>query len=75
MPWHYIDPGQSSGKQPPGLFSDPPHTQQNAFIESFNGSLRDELFFCNRGVAVKRSITLVPSGVMLLSAVGMALPH
>ncbi|SFA58279.1 Integrase core domain-containing protein [Paracoccus halophilus] len=28
MPWHYIDPGQ---------------TQQNAFIESFNGSLRDEL--------------------------------
>ena len=28
MPWHYIDPGKS---------------QQNAFIESFNGSLRDEL--------------------------------
>jgi putative transposase len=26
--WHYIDPGQP---------------QQNAFIESFNGSLRDEL--------------------------------
>ena len=26
--WHYIDPGKS---------------QQNAFIESFNGSLRDEL--------------------------------
>lgn len=28
MPWHYIDPGKP---------------QQNAFIESFNGSLRDEL--------------------------------
>lgn len=27
-PWHYIDPGTP---------------QQNAFIESFNGSLRDEL--------------------------------
>ena len=27
-PWHYIDPGKP---------------QQNAFIESFNGSLRDEL--------------------------------
>ena len=26
--WHYIDPGKP---------------QQNAFIESFNGSLRDEL--------------------------------
>ena len=38
--WHYIDPGQSSGKQSPGLFSDPPHTQQNGLIESFNGSLR-----------------------------------
>ena len=35
-------PGQSSGKQSPGLFSDPPHTQQNGLIESFNGSLRDE---------------------------------
>jgi hypothetical protein len=31
--------------------------------------------FCNRGVAVKLSVTLVPSGVMLLSAVGMVLPH
>ena len=38
--WHYIEPGQSSGKQSPGLFSDPPHTQQNGLIESFNGSLR-----------------------------------
>ncbi len=28
VPWHYIDPGKP---------------QQNAFIESFNGSLRDEL--------------------------------
>jgi putative transposase len=28
IPWHYIDPGKP---------------QQNAFIESFNGSLRDEL--------------------------------
>lgn len=28
MDWHYIDPGKP---------------QQNAFIESFNGSLRDEL--------------------------------
>jgi len=28
VPWHYIDPGKS---------------QQNVFIESFNGSLRDEL--------------------------------
>jgi putative transposase len=28
VPWHYIDPGKQ---------------QQNAFIESFNGSLRDEL--------------------------------
>ena len=28
IPWHYIDPGRP---------------QQNAFIESFNGSLRDEL--------------------------------
>ncbi len=28
MPWHYIDPGKP---------------QQNAFIESFNRSLRDEL--------------------------------
>ena len=28
MEWHYIDPGKP---------------QQNAFIESFNGSLRDEL--------------------------------
>lgn len=28
MNWHYIDPGKP---------------QQNAFIESFNGSLRDEL--------------------------------
>ncbi|PCD75521.1 integrase core domain-containing protein, partial [Pseudothioclava arenosa] len=28
VPWHYIDPGRP---------------QQNAFIESFNGSLRDEL--------------------------------
>ena len=27
--WHDIDPGQSSGKQSPGLSSDPPHTQQN----------------------------------------------
>ena len=40
--WHYIEPGQSSGKQSPGLFFDPPHTQQNGLIESFNGSLRDE---------------------------------
>ena len=40
--WHYIDPGQLSGKQSAGLFSDPPHTQQNGLIESFNGSLRDE---------------------------------
>ena len=38
--WHYIDPGQSSGKQSPRLFSDPPHTQQNGLIECFNGSLR-----------------------------------
>ena len=52
--WHYINPGQSSGKPfashltprikcrllIPGLFSDPPHTQQNGLIESFNGSLR-----------------------------------
>ena len=28
VPWHYIDPGKP---------------QQNAFVESFNGSLRDEL--------------------------------
>ena len=28
IPWHYIDPGKP---------------QQNAYIESFNGSLRDEL--------------------------------
>ena len=42
MAWHYIDPGQLSGKQSAGLFSDPPHTQQNGLIESFNGSLRDE---------------------------------
>ena len=28
VPWHYIDPGKP---------------QQNAFIESFNGKLRDEL--------------------------------
>ena len=28
VPWHYIDPGKP---------------QQNAFIEAFNGSLRDEL--------------------------------
>jgi putative transposase len=28
VPWHFIDPGKP---------------QQNAFIESFNGSLRDEL--------------------------------
>jgi putative transposase len=28
VPWHYIDPGKP---------------QQNAFIESFNGSLHDEL--------------------------------
>ncbi|MBV64694.1 MAG: IS3 family transposase, partial [Halomonas sp.] len=28
LPWHYIDPGKP---------------QQNAFVESFNGSLRDEL--------------------------------
>ena len=28
MDWHYIDPGKP---------------QQNGFIESFNGSLRDEL--------------------------------
>jgi len=28
VPWHYIDPGKP---------------QQNAFIESFNGSVRDEL--------------------------------
>ena len=28
VPWHYIDPGKP---------------QQNAFIESFNGTLRDEL--------------------------------
>ena len=27
----------------PRCFSDPPHPQHNAFIESFNGSLRDEL--------------------------------
>lgn len=31
--WHYIDPGKP---------------QQNAFIESFNGSLRDELFACEQ---------------------------
>jgi hypothetical protein len=39
---HYIDPGQSSGRKSPGLFSDPPHTRRPGCIESFNGSLRDE---------------------------------
>jgi len=35
-------PTASSGKQSPGLFCDPPHTQQNGWIASFNGKLRDE---------------------------------
>ena len=31
-----------SGKQSPGLFSDPPNPTQNAYIESFNGRYREE---------------------------------
>jgi transposase InsO family protein len=31
-----------SGKQSPGLFSDPPNPTRNAHTESFNGRYRDE---------------------------------
>lgn len=41
--WHYIDPGKP---------------QQNGYIESFNGSLRDECF-CSRGFGVNLEIALL----------------
>lgn len=39
---NHIQPGQSSGKQSTGLFSDPPHTQQNAYVERYNRTVRHE---------------------------------
>ncbi len=39
---NHIQPGQSSGKQSTGLFSDPPHTQQNACVERYNRTVRHE---------------------------------
>ena len=39
---NHIQPGQSSGKQSTGLFSDPPHTQQNAYVERYNRTVRNE---------------------------------
>ena len=44
-----------SGKQSPGLFSDPPNPTRNAYIESFNGRFREECpnqhWFTNIGEA------------------------
>lgn len=58
--WHYTAPGRP---------------MQNAFVESFNGSFRSELF-CNRGVFVKCDRVRFRHGVMLLSAVGrLGAPH
>ena len=57
--WHFIAPGKP---------------MQNGICEAFNSKMRDELF-CNRDVAVKLRLLGLPSGVMLLSAVGIALPH
>ena len=52
--WHYIAPGKP---------------MQNGFVESFNGGCATSCF-CNRDVAVKLRSLGLPSGVMLLSAVG-----
>ena len=48
VPWHYIDPGKP---------------QQNAFIESFNGSLRDELLNEEYSTVWKMRGESWPSGV------------
>lgn len=50
-------------------FSRPGKPTDNAYIEAFNGRLRQECF-CNRGVFVKCDRLRFRRGVMLLSAVG-----
>ncbi len=43
----FIAPGQSSGKQSPGLFSDPPHIWENGYCESFNARFAPLRPICN----------------------------
>jgi len=42
LPSNISNPAHSAGKQSAGLFSDPPHTQQNAYIERYNRTVRHE---------------------------------
>jgi putative transposase len=42
LPSNTSNLAHSLGKQSTGLFSDPPHTQQNAYVERYNRTVRHE---------------------------------